>query len=181
MKRRIFIAIIPPEKIQKQLSDYQKKFRHLNVRWIKQKNLHFTLLFIGWIEEEKIEIIKRTVKEVSQRINPFVLELKEITLGPDLTYPKMIWAVGKPNEQLIRLSKQLKEKLSQEKISFDQRHPLKVHLTLGRAKRRQYLKEKIKQRINIAFSVREIKIMESQLKREGADYSVLESFPLKGQ
>jgi len=73
----------------------------------------------------------------------------------------------------------LKEKLSQEKISFDQRHSLKVHLTLGRAKRRQYLKEKIKQRINIAFSVREIKIMESQLKREGADYSVLESFPLK--
>jgi len=63
MKRRIFIAIIPPEKIQKQLSDYQKKFRHLNVRWIKQKNLHFTLLFIGWIEEEKIEIIKRTVAE----------------------------------------------------------------------------------------------------------------------
>jgi len=106
MRRRIFIAIIPPEKIQKQLSDYQKKFRHLNVRWTKQKNLHFTLLFIGWVEEEKIGIIKRIVKEVSQTINPFVLELKEITLGPDLSHPKMIWAVGRSNEQLIRLSKQ---------------------------------------------------------------------------
>jgi len=62
---------------------------------------------------------------------------------------------------------------------------LTPHITLGRIKtwefRRMEPEERpeINEDINLNFEVNSIEIMESQLKRNGPDYTILESCPLR--
>jgi len=62
--------------------------------------------------------------------------------------------------------------------------PYTPHLTLGRIKTWEFRKiepeerPKIDEDINLSFEVNSIEIMESQLKRGGPKYTILENFPL---
>ena len=75
----------------------------------------------------------------------------------------MIWAVG-------------------EKI---QEFNLPSHITLGRIKAWEFRKIEPEERpivdeeINLTFEVNSIEVMDSQLKKGGPTYTILESFPLK--
>ena len=179
MKHRIFIAVNLPDGTKKELTSFQKKFKKLDVRWTKKENLHLTLAFIGWIDGRKVEKIKDVLKKVVLNFSPFLLRLTKIVLGPDLCRPRMIWAEGETNEDLIKLVKRLREVLTQEKIFVDQKHSFKVHLTLARAQGKELFGRKIDEKIDLFFPVNEIAIRESLLEKEGAMYKLLESISLK--
>lgn len=179
MKKRVFIAILLPEEIKKELIEIQKKLRRLNVRWIKPENLHFTLAFIGWIEEDKIMKIKEIIKNIVQKYSLFFLRLIKITLGPSQKYPRMIWAVGEKEEMLERVWQELREGFKESHIPVDERYPLKVHLTLARTRGRELFGRIIDEKIDLSFQIKEVALMESLLGPEGAEYKILESFPFK--
>jgi len=179
MKYRIFVAILLPEKIKLRLVDIQKKFKSLNLRWTRAENLHLTLIFIGWIEEFQVVTIKEILREISQRFSPFDLQLTNLCLGPNLKSPRMLWLSGPSNKQLESIYQAIKKKLAMVDIPSDKHHPLKVHITLGRAKGRELKGRKIDESFNISLPVREIVLMESQLRTEGPKYKVLAKFKLK--
>jgi len=164
MQRRIFIALNLPESIKNKLVKYQLKWLELPCRWTKKENLHITLEFLGYLtDEELMELCQRTRKIASEK-KAFSICLNKICYGPPKKNPpRMVWVTG--------------EKIKEFNLS--------PHITLGRIKTWQFRqiepeeRSEINEDIDLNFEVNSIEIMESQLKKTGPDYTILESCPLK--
>lgn len=188
MRRRIFLAINLPEDIKAQLLNYQKEIKDLPIRWVKEDNLHITLVFLGYIRNEEILEISKITKEVALRHQQFFIELKRICYGPPkVSPPRLIWAEGERSEQLGKLQIDLGNSLSQSSLKDlkkSENRPYLPHITLGRIQRWEWRqiepeeRPKIETEISLTIPVNSIEIMESQLKRGGAEYIILESVPL---
>lgn len=188
MRHRIFIAINLPEEIKKNLIEYQTKWPDLPCRWTKKENSHITLIFLGYLSDQELLEVLRITKEVTQRHQPFSINLTKICYGPPKKMPpRMIWAEGEKSEELGKLQKDLENSLltsSIKEIETEAR-PYAPHITLGRIKAWEFRQIEPEERpdvnedISLSFEVNSIEIMESQLKRGGAEYTVIESFKLK--
>lgn len=187
MNRRLFVAILIPEEIKKKLASLVEKFKNSSSpfafgtktkgsRFLRSDNFHSTLAFIGGIDESMIGRIIEAIKAAAENQRSFVLNLRRIVLGPDSKRPRMIWAVGEKSPEIEKTWKDLREKLKENGIPFDDKYPLKVHLTLARARGREFFGKKVDEEINISFPVNGISLVESRLKPEGAEYNILESF-----
>jgi len=187
MKRRIFIAINLPENIRDELIKYQKKWLDLPVRWTKRENLHLTLVFIGYVNDQEIAKICQAVRETVSRKPSFSINLTKIIYGPPKKKPfRMIWLEGEKNEQMAILKKDLEKSLVDSEINFIQENrDFHLHLTLARIKTWQWREmepeeiPEINEDISLTFQVNSIEIMESQLRRQGPIYTILESIKLK--
>ncbi len=95
MSHRIFIAVNLPENTKKKLAEYEEKWPNLPVRWTKKENLHITLVFLGYLnDEELLEVINAT-KEISSKNKPFSIILNKIIYGPPKKMPpRMVWVEG---------------------------------------------------------------------------------------
>jgi len=186
MHQRIFIAINLPEKIKKELKKFQEKWPTLPVRWVKPDNLHITLAFLGYIYPEELSEVFKVTNEIAKKHNLFFINLKKTIYGPPKKFPpKMVWLEIESNKELVSLKKDLENSLSK-KINYSPENRLfSPHITLGRIKswdfRKIELEEKpqIEEEVNLGFEVKSIEIMESQLKKGGAEYAILESCQLK--
>ena len=169
MMHRIFTAINLPENIKSKLIEYQKQIDGLfqpptPIRWTKEENLHITLEFLGNLSDDEVIKACQDAETFSKNHNPFTIVLDKISYGPPKKMPpRMIWATG--------------QKIAELNIT--------PHITLGRVKmwefRRIEPEERpiITQEIDLKFAVDSIEVMESQLKKIGPDYTILESCPLK--
>ena len=187
MNKRIFISIALPENIRRKLVGGQEEISRsfgdfCPIKWTRPGNLHITLFFVGYVELEELPEIFKTIEEAAARHEPFAIEIEGISYGPSGKAPKMVWANGKKSPELAALQSDLNDKLAQLSMSDNKFTP---HITLGRIVQWQFNRIEPEERpdINISlplsFSVESIDVMESNLKRGGAQYTVLESFPLK--
>ena len=188
MRHRIFIAINLPEDIKKKLTDYQAKWLELPCRWTKKENLHITLMFLGYLSDEELLEVLRLTREVTQKHEPFSINLKKIIYGPPKKMPpRMVWAEGEKSEELGKLQSDLENSLlaSPVKKMEPESRPYAPHITLGRIKAWEFRsiepeeRPEVNEEINLSFEVNSIEVMESELKRGGPEYTVLESAPLK--
>ena len=198
-RHRIFIAINFPENIKKKLADYQKKIEELftlhqklrfgagPVRWTKVNSLHITLIFLGYITDEELLETCKITKEVAKKYSSFFVNLNEICYGPvDKKPPRMVWVLGEKSQEFSDLKDDLeKSLLDSEKINFSpENRKFSPHITLGRIKQWEWRRiepeerPEIKEEINLNFPVDSIEIMESELKRTGPEYTILESYSL---
>lgn len=180
MKRRIFIAINLPETVKKRLIEYSKKWNDLDpssIRWTNKNNLHITLLFIGHVDDDEMYDICMVVKEVIKKHKPFNIRLERIILGPQNKIPRMFWAQGEKSQELADLQADLQEKIEQR---HGARHAFRPHITLSRFKSSalKQLPKEINEPFQAQVPVENIEIMQSNLKRSGAEYSILESINL---
>jgi len=183
---RIFIAINLPEDIKKELVSYQEKWPELPVRWTKKENLHITLVFIGSVSDEEVLEICKIVREVAQRQKSFPINFKRVCYGPPgKTPPRMVWVEGEKSGELGELQQDLENSISKISIGKSEKREYAPHLTLGRIKEWEFKKIEPEERpeveteINLNFDVNSIEVMESELKRGGPEYCVLESMPFK--
>jgi len=163
MNHRIFIAINLPEKVKEKLADFQNKWLELPCRWTRKDNLHITLEFLGYLtDEELIELCQKT-KEIASKKDSFSVHLNKICYGPPNKPPKMVWAVGEKIQELN----------------------IVPHITLGRIKTWEFNRLEPEERpeinteISLSFEVNSIEVMESELKRGGPSYTLLESCELQ--
>jgi len=188
MRHRIFIAINLPEDIKKKLADCQAKWLELPIKWTKEENLHITLMFLGYLSDEELLEILKITKEVASRHEPFFINLKKIIYGPPKKMPpRMVWAEGEKSEELGKLQKDLENYLlaSSVKGMESENRPYAPHITLGRIRAWEFRqiepeeRPEVNEEINLSFEVNSIEVMESELKRGGAEYAILESCQLK--
>ena len=179
MRHRIVIAINLPENIKKKLSEYENKWLELPCRWTKKENLHITLMFLGYLSNEELMEVLRMTREAAQKHEPFFINLKKIIYGPPKKMPpRMVWAEGEKSEELGKLQKNLENSLSESR-------PYAPHITLGRIKAWEFQKiepeerPEVNETINLNFEVNSIEVMESELKRTGPEYTILETCSLK--
>ena len=184
-KHRIFIAINLPEEIKGQLAKYQEKWPELPAKWTAKDNLHITLEFLGDLTDQEIGDACTIASEVAKRHNTFSINLNKVLYGPPKKMPpRMVWAEGEKSDDLGDLKEDLQECLV-EKINFrPEPKSFTPHITLARISEWEFKKfdlderPEINEEIDLPFTVESIEVMESELKRGGPVYTILESHQL---
>lgn len=186
MLQRIFIAINLPKGIKEKLAEEQSKWPELSIRWVKEDNLHVTLIFLGGLNAEEVLEVCGLAKETAEKRGGFLINLNRIHYGPPgIMPPRMVWVDVEKSAELIELQADLEKALAASKTSFQpENRAFQSHITLGRINQWEFRRiepeerPEIDEEINLSFEVSSIEIMESRLKRGGAEYTTLESVPL---
>lgn len=196
--RRVFLAINLPDNLKKKLADTEIRFSSLPARWTKKDNLHITLIFLGFVRNEEIRDICSKTEDVAKKHNGFEIRLKTITYGPiDKKPPRMVWAIGEKNEALSELQAELESTFFGPTITVNNKidkylkdikkpkvQVFSPHITLAKLQQGRFNQldtdeqPEINEKINFSIPVESIQIMESELKKGGPQYTILESIDL---
>jgi 2'-5' RNA ligase len=183
---RTFIAVDLPSKVKEQIGEIVGRLRPLGaaVGWVRPEGLHLTLKFLGEIPQEQLARISPAIQAGVATIAPFSFVLAQLGGFPNLQRPRVLW-IGVPegHEGLKRLQGSIEEQLLRLGFPGEDR-AFSPHLTIGRVKSPQGLGPLLAKLPSISFRsdpipVSEVKLMRSQLRPTGAEYSALEVFALK--
>lgn len=178
MKKRIFVAIHVPDQIKKEILSWQEKHSFLSVRWIKPENLHITLVPPWYADNQGVEETVGILEKKTENFNSFPVDFSQVNYGPDKNRPRLIWAEGDTPKEFGDLKADIEDSfLLNESIGFrkKEKRPPKLHLTIARF---NFLKNLVSLDglVNWSFQTDTVEILESKLKKTGAEYSVLRSF-----
>lgn len=181
MQKRLFVAINLPEDIKKRLFRFaEKECKNLPVKRVRPENCHVTLNFLGYVLDENILNVCRSVQDVTENYPSFELQFSGLELGPGGETKKFIWATGEKSEELSELKYRLDRTLgflAKEKKGFT------PHITLGRIKKGEWKKispEPVLERsMKFSVPVSSVELFESRFEKGKRAYYILESFPLK--
>ena len=177
---RVFVAVDLPAAVKTQIGQIMGQLKPLGrmIRWVRPQGMHLTLKFLGEIAEERLDSVYQAVQRGVVGISPFSFLLAGLGGFPNLRRPRVIW-VGVPRggESLKKLQEQVEDRLAEcgfpkEKRSFS------PHLTIGRVKSQVGIQPLLDRLSSISFESEEIavsavKVMRSQLRPTGAEYSAL--------
>lgn len=188
---RSFIAIELPAELKLELVQLEaqlKSGKQPGVKWVDPDGIHLTMKFLGNIAVDRVEGITRAMEEAVCGISPFQLKVKELGVFPNFKRVQVAW-VGLTGEvdKLAQLQKRIESNLTPLGFAPESR-PFAPHLTLARLRAQTSPDEK--QRFgqliaNTTFEaahtieVDAISLMKSQLTREGAIYSQINSIRLE--
>lgn len=158
-----------------------------NLPWIPLKNLHLTILFLGYINHEDylkinniFDIFNRELKE--KKILPQGLNLKisKLDYGPPLKR-NMIWLYIEKNKSLDWLKNFFEDQLRNSLIRYKQENRSYLpHINLARLKKIGNLSSlpDIQVNLNWSINLRQICLFRSFLKKEGAEYEILKTLEI---
>ncbi len=199
-RHRIFIAINLPEDIKRELAKYEQKWPELPARWTNKNQLHITLEFLGDLTGQELAEVCKVANEVARRHKSFSVSLGKVCYGgrseakptflevglASPQVPRMVWVEGEKSDNLKDLKEDLVECLKKEmRFRPEGRQGFTPHITLARINEWQFKsiepeeRPEINEDIDLTFSVESIEVMESELKRGGPVYTILESCELK--
>jgi 2'-5' RNA ligase len=184
---RTFIAVELPDKIKKQIEGLQAPFKKTDahVSWVKPKNIHVTLKFLGEVPEERIEQVFSAAKKALEGARKFSMSLKGTGAFPNPKRPRVIWVgAGSGGEELVLLASRIEQEM--EEIGFPrEKRKYSAHFTIGRVKSLKNV-EKLMELVSSSdfqteeIEVNEVVVMKSQLDPRGAIYTPLKKIPLVG-
>lgn len=188
--KRIFVAVNLPAEIREKLSNIQEDIIAMYpensgekmAKWVKKENLHITLLYIGEIQDKAEPRAKKALKEVAENYDAIPIAFNKVSYGPDENIPpKLVWVKLRENEELTKLAKEIKAKMVEKSIlERPNKLPFQGHITLGRIRQWQWKnidpeeRPNIEQDINLSFTAKSVELMESKLRRHGAEYGVIQ-------
>lgn len=185
---RSFVAIELPDAVISLLDKVQHDLSslRLRVRWVRPKNIHLTLKFLGNINSGDIAKIGSAMTDAAKDCGPFKLTVGGIGVFPGLKRPRVIWiGFGGDMKVLLGLQHNLEDRLAAVGFPKENRS-FKAHLTLGRIKGavnpatiRQIVQE-YSDLGDLEFTSDRIILFRSDLKPSGAVYSQLKQAKLLG-
>jgi len=172
---RSFISIDLPEEIKTEIQKVQKTLPNFVGKLVEKENLHLTLKFLGEIDEEKLEKIRKILAKIN--FAEFKMGVEEIGIFSE-GFIKIIW-VGLSGCE--KLQKEIDGSL---KDLFKKEERFMGHLTIARVKnvddKKGFILELKKISVpKMEFKVKNFYLMKSDLNKKGPIYSIIEKFPLK--
>jgi len=149
--------------------------------------MHVTLKFLGAVEPREIASIDAALSRVAGAAAPTRGQLRSVGSFPHLRRPRVIWiGLETGDDAFARLHRSLESALAEigfrpEKRGF---HP---HVTLGRVRSNRgldALREAVESRGELelgAVKIDTMTLFESDLRRTGAVYTTLGTYPLGGR
>lgn len=184
---RLFIAVDLDEGIRRALGRLTRDLAarieaggaRVRIKWVRPEVLHFTLRFIGEVDDGNVARI-RTVVEPALDGPPFEVQVTGLGVFPASGVPRVIWAgAGRGAADLNRLHDQVEARLCETGLERDRR-AFTAHLTLarvGQANNRSYgTLRGIVADTNVdagLFRVDHVTLYESRLCPEGPAYTAL--------
>jgi 2'-5' RNA ligase len=187
---RCFIAIELPDGVKRGLRELQAQLKagsSAPVKWVDPANIHLTLKFLGNVAAGRINEISLAMTEAARGTSPLSLEVKELGVFPNPRRVQIVWVgLGGEVDKLARLQQRIESGL--EKLGFPpEGRRFTPHLTLARVRDQATPLEREKLGQLIAetefaaadkFTVDSVRLMKSQLTREGPIYTRLSSASL---
>ncbi|MGI9429806.1 MAG: RNA 2',3'-cyclic phosphodiesterase [Bythopirellula sp.] len=178
---RTFIAIEANDSVYAQSLAAIELLRPLtdNVRWVAPDQLHWTLQFLGDVEDTEIYTVCRNVSQVAMGFENFELSGLALRAFPSIEKPRTIWlGAGEGSDTLCALQDHVEGRMADLGFRPD-RQRFTPHLTLGRVQRGSHggaaLSAKLADLADFdggAMEVDEVIIFGSELTRDGPIYHV---------
>ncbi len=175
---RLFISIEIPDKIKKTIDKMTDKLKMklTPIKWVENKNLHLTLKFIGWTDDDKVGKLTGIVEKTVKGYGSFNVTLAGMGVFPTVKSPRVIWiGMLEGAEKVKALGERIEDAVSKEGFREEERE-YTPHLTIGRIKEKIDVEplcgfmEKNKDSSFGGFSVDHISVMKSTLRRTGPIY-----------
>jgi 2'-5' RNA ligase len=178
---RLFVALAIPAEVREELASLIRELRAVdaNPKWINPDNLHVTLKFIGEVAPKKATEIGDALLAVHAQ-QQVLAEFREIGFFPDARRPSVAWVGIESSPILPFLAAEVNRALVPLGTPREER-PFVPHLTIARFKTRlsPILRAEIEKQKSRKFgtlAAGEFHLIESKLKRAGAEYTTLRSF-----
>lgn len=153
-----------------------------NMKWVEPDNLHWTLHFLGEIDDQEIYDVCRAADRAAGATDAFTLAAEGVGAFPAPAKPKTIWlGAGQGSDEIRQLHAALDEQLHPLGFRGETRKYV-PHLTLGRAGRGidsttfAQLADAIGEFASFDAGLQqvdEVTVYASRLDRDGPEYSVL--------
>ena len=172
---RVFVAVeISKGEILKKIQTFQKNVG-IDAKPTKIDQIHFTLEFLGEIDQVKYDQVKDVMEKIS--FSSFDISLKGVGVFPNLKNPRVIWIGIDENgaEKLVSIANEVGIKLKA--LGFEKEKKFKPHLTVFRVKKKiNDISSIMKEYETVEFGVQtisKIKVKRSVLSPKGPEYSDL--------
>ena len=176
---RAFIAVNLAPPVIEEIAKVQAVLQEArgDVRWTRVESLHLTLKFLGDIARNQVEPIVSALREALRERPSLHLEAQGVGAFPNLKRPRVLWA-GIQGAGIKELSETIETVLMPLDFPPEERE-FTPHLTLGRVRslrgweRVLGVVKKYKQTYFGRSTVDQVILYQSDLRPEGAVYSVL--------
>ena len=177
---RIFLAVFPPESVQRAVFAAAQALQRSGdgVSWVKRENLHYTLRFMGELGDDGARRVKLAAEDAARSGGPFAAALGPLGAFPNARRARVLWAgMTEGAERLTALAAALEAALVRK--GFDRAdHAFTPHLTIGRVRdpRADWSERLAAVRVEPAaarFTVDHLCAVESKLSPKGSTYTVL--------
>lgn len=177
--RRLFVGIPLSSQLRKRLTQEMETWPKEAVLRTMEDNLHVTLFFLGFVQEEEVGEMCKKVGEVCQDIESFELSFTEMKLMDSEESPKMIWLTGEPSEELRLLLQKIEQVFS----SFIREKKIyRPHITLAKIKKSKWLKLEtkpiLKEKVSLMETVENVAVFESLSIDGKRHYEAIDTFSL---
>ena len=180
---RVFVALDVPEAVRTALSELSSRLKEIcpSARWVRLEGVHITLKFIGELSAEKFEQVRQSLAELPE-LAPIPVRFAGLGFFPSARRPRVFWAGVEAGPQLAALAAAIEMRLAPLGIPPEQRS-FQPHLTLARFEspnRTQALTAAVEALGAPEFGTdvfREFHLYQSVLKRSGAEYTRLMTYP----
>jgi RNA 2',3'-cyclic 3'-phosphodiesterase len=190
--------------IQKLESELLNKFNG-EVRFMLPENWHITVSFLGEQEDNQLIGIMNAARAAAKHFQPTEIAFDRILYGPPGKFPRMIWLETDRgvSRNINELKIFLEDRLASERVPCQREtRPFVGHITLARfvekikTDSRTNLENRFTRRAavlgvifemgslpriekpaHLKFTAESLDLMESELKKAGAEYAVLQKFP----
>ncbi|MBU6500970.1 MAG: RNA 2',3'-cyclic phosphodiesterase [Patescibacteria group bacterium] len=191
MNRRLFIAINLDKRTKEGISRLVEEFKtkipwelSSSIRFTPPENWHLTLSFLGYQDDEDIGVIMEAAQKAAKQFSPQNISLTETVYGPSERKPRMIWFLtdSYTEHNLAEIKNVLEDGLEEANVRFKrEQRPFTGHLTLARLTT-DFTADNlptIGRDVHMQFEADGLDLMESELKRGGAEYTSLQKFLFK--
>ncbi len=174
---RLFISLAVAEKTRKAIKSRTSALRGSlrNIRWEKEEKFHITLRFLGQTRRRSIPRICSLIADCCESFSPLILKTEGVDALIRRRYPETLAVIVDGEDPLFDLKDAVDSKL--ELVGFEpEKRDFLPHITIGRSKKKMKLPEL--PQFDLNFTVDRVCLMESELRREGATHTEIESFIL---
>ncbi len=175
---RAFVCIDFPDAIVKEVARIQEQLENLKFtgKMTELENLHLTLKFLGEIEKEKIEEVRKKLGKI--KFQEFEAKMSEIGSFSRRGNPRIVWIkIG--GKEIFELQEKIDGEMKE--LGFKMEERFMSHMTIARVK---YAKDKkgffeyvknlgIKE---IKFKVDKFILKRSELRESGPIYTNIEEY-----
>jgi 2'-5' RNA ligase len=187
---RIFLAVFPSPEVRDAAFDVVQRLRRPGdgVAWVKRENLHYTLRFLGELDEDGVTRATQAAREAAAAQASFAARLGEVGAFPSARRARVLWlGLSLGAEALVALAGRLEQALVARGFEPGLEpggRPFSAHLTIGRLREGgadwSAALADVAAAPAPAFTVDRLSVVQSTLARGGSIYQVRAEAALAG-